>query len=525
MGKLKSGSYILPFWGKKGFIKGRDPLGMQIASLTTYSILLPGLTSLTRRIRYYSFYCWLLEQYAQVEGHTDPAVFRRFIRRAELIFSFGMTICFPDSPAVVGNLWAEADLKKNRDYTEDFIVDIARGADIGSDRTYWKNFLGAFGQYYLGSLVSLDLIEERRGNSGVYICTKKGEQLSAAFSQAIDNTEKQIFLKAVKNGKITIAELRSAVTPISLDAIIPLSEEWSLLKNILLAPDHPSNSTSFRRSTISDFITFIKKGKAEEVDLFSEEVYETVLKKGFESATPCEKGWFIYQLNEFAHFAIETIFWGMLELIRRSPHLDMVEPLQTDICGQVSKLLEDEFKVSKVDKMTTGQIVDECRGLELTEIDLAMAIDGAIESNNIYAAIEKGVVLVLKVFVRNEKHLKSVVEFSKEHQMARERDFADLLMFFQREMESDFLSTFKLLVKRNIINRHLQVAARKMSGGLRNTLKFGFDEGRLFHIQTVAPQWTSPRTETLYQFLVDLKWLTGDGSLTPLGNELLQELR
>ncbi|NBW99292.1 hypothetical protein EBR03_06940, partial [bacterium] len=299
MGKLKSGSYILPFWGKKGFIKGRDPLGMQIASLTTYSILLPGLTSLTRRIRYYSFYCWLLEQYAQVEGHTDPAVFRRFIRRAELIFSFGMTICFPDSPAVVGNLWAEADLKKNRDYTEDFIVDIARGADIGSDRTYWKNFLGAFGQYYLGSLVSLDLIEERRGNSGVYICTKKGEQLSAAFSQAIDNTEKQIFLKAVKNGKITIAELRSAVTPISLDAIIPLSEEWSLLKNILLAPDHPSNSTSFRRSTISDFITFIKKGKAEEVDLFSEEVYETVLKKGFESATPCEKGWFIYQLNEF----------------------------------------------------------------------------------------------------------------------------------------------------------------------------------------------------------------------------------
>ena len=54
------------------FIRGLDPLGLQNTSDSTFSILLPGLNNVTGRIRYYSFYCWLLDEYSKRVGSTDP---------------------------------------------------------------------------------------------------------------------------------------------------------------------------------------------------------------------------------------------------------------------------------------------------------------------------------------------------------------------------------------------------------------------------------------------------------------------
>ena len=57
-------SYKNPFWAENsGFMTGRDALGIQNSSIATYSRLLPGLTNLTLRLRYYGFYLWLLKTY------------------------------------------------------------------------------------------------------------------------------------------------------------------------------------------------------------------------------------------------------------------------------------------------------------------------------------------------------------------------------------------------------------------------------------------------------------------------------
>ena len=87
---LNNGQWEAPFWGaSKSFITGQDMLGMQNTSIATYSTLLPGLTNLTRRIRYYGFYMWMLEQYAKTKGKVSVSEFQRFMRRklAELFES------------------------------------------------------------------------------------------------------------------------------------------------------------------------------------------------------------------------------------------------------------------------------------------------------------------------------------------------------------------------------------------------------------------------------------------------------
>ncbi len=59
-------SYRAPYWAKSGnFVRGRDPLGVQNSSISVYATLLPGMTNLTLRLRYYGMYLWLLDEYGK----------------------------------------------------------------------------------------------------------------------------------------------------------------------------------------------------------------------------------------------------------------------------------------------------------------------------------------------------------------------------------------------------------------------------------------------------------------------------
>src|SRR5690348_18237342 len=49
----------------KHVIEGLDHLGIEVVSANIYGALLPGLTNVTDRARYYSFYPWVLHRYAQ----------------------------------------------------------------------------------------------------------------------------------------------------------------------------------------------------------------------------------------------------------------------------------------------------------------------------------------------------------------------------------------------------------------------------------------------------------------------------
>src|ERR1035441_4474817 len=46
-------------------IDGLDHLGIELVSVNLYQTMLPGLTNVTERARYYSFYPWVLHRFAQ----------------------------------------------------------------------------------------------------------------------------------------------------------------------------------------------------------------------------------------------------------------------------------------------------------------------------------------------------------------------------------------------------------------------------------------------------------------------------
>ena len=65
-------SNILPEWNKPGaFYAGRNPLGLQAASVRLYTKLVPGLTNVANRLLYYSFYFWVIRKYEELHHSTD----------------------------------------------------------------------------------------------------------------------------------------------------------------------------------------------------------------------------------------------------------------------------------------------------------------------------------------------------------------------------------------------------------------------------------------------------------------------
>jgi len=223
-----------PFWAEnRGFMTGRDPLGIQNSSVTVYGRLLPGLTNLTERIRYYSFYCWLLKEYDNLDiesGKKTHAHQYNFVRRAELIIAFLMVIKHPNERSVAGSLYANSHIDeiKNKGF-----YDIKGGADKPGSELYWGYISGALGQYYAGSLINLELIEIV---DKFFHIQDGGRKLALAFEESIPETCRKHFLSLVKSGEINHDDIEY-IEPFSLNNIPFAGSEWYFLKNMLLEND------------------------------------------------------------------------------------------------------------------------------------------------------------------------------------------------------------------------------------------------------------------------------------------------
>ena len=191
-------SYKEPFWAEnKGFMTGRDPLGVQNSSIATYSRLLPGMTNVTLRVRYYGFYMWLLREYdalAKGEEEKTLSFHINFIRRAELAIAYMMANKYPDELSVVGSDYANNHLNL---LAETGHYDLAEGADTYKGKessVYWAYQSGALGQYFVGSLINLKLIEV---SNRFFLLLERGRKLADAYAESISSNSKSTILEVI----------------------------------------------------------------------------------------------------------------------------------------------------------------------------------------------------------------------------------------------------------------------------------------------------------------------------------------
>ena len=255
-----------PFMGKPAKLSaGLNPLGMRTASEQIFTTLLPGMNVVTLRIRYYSFYCWLLYRFYDCREQADVFDFRRHLRMSELLMALIHVAC-GQGEGVPGNRRA-GNIVGREGETIDFSQDA-----MPDDKTiggYWNGPNGIFGTYYVVALQELNLIKPLADEPRLYNITPhcegclSGEDLANAFAKSVAPVT-DLFESCAQTGRVTRSELLK-MAPYFQSHAMGNTAERNLLLQTLLQKDHPNeeSETFLRRGTLRLLLRFLCDMKAE----------------------------------------------------------------------------------------------------------------------------------------------------------------------------------------------------------------------------------------------------------------------
>lgn len=503
------------------FIRGLDPLGLQNASERTYSRLLQGLSNVTNRIRYYSFYSWLLDHYAKQSGSTDPKKQERFIRKAE--YTLALASQFSESPigGVTGSLFASGKVK---DGTTVFpLIEGAYNAEGGTEGSYWKYQNGAFGQYYIGVLMDMGLIVRREDNAWVFARTNTndefitGEELATAFDASISNNTREVFFKIIEDEQATKAQLLQLLPDLNISFIPTNTKESELLLKMVLQKDTPAqieSTTKFRNRTIQLLLDFASIQQNNFAD--REFVFDLYNKKGYINGVEDEtlRGWYYYQINEFWQYACTAILNGTLSFLHEkySPRNVPVSLLVEEITNEIIKIISSEKTIQLKDV------------IEHTEQDLISIYQKNIKSEGIQRVVS-GFLIIWRLYLENKNELERLEGFVYPEIANRDNKFH--VLYYIRKIDvflkndlNQYLQGFLLTY---IIYRHQFVAYKKIGGGSKTTQKFIIEDNAIRYVDNFNPFFTSPRIQNLMAYLRDLGILNQENQLEEKGKELLSQ--
>ena len=181
-------SWVLP----PHTIGGLDHIGTQGPCILIYSQLLPGITNVTDRARYYSFYPWLIRSYAERDSHRENFnAFLEAYRKADCLF----TMIAERHAQVMGDDAARhGPAMVGRDTLNDAVRLIGEGKSVrlstyatreDSDKRYFANKLGGLGQYYAGTLTQLDILAVV-DKPWLSYTHERGGPIAQAFDMGVD---------------------------------------------------------------------------------------------------------------------------------------------------------------------------------------------------------------------------------------------------------------------------------------------------------------------------------------------------
>lgn len=499
MGQYKVTNVTDVYWASnEGFKAGRDPLGIQNSSISTYGVILPGLTNLTGHIRYYSLYCWLLNEYDELDKHnkTEGIHQYNFLRRAELIMAFIMKD--QNVRSVVGANYVNY---QKYELTEDGYYDIESGADYGTENKYWSYKSGAFGQYYLGSLIFYDLVKIE--NNRFYLL-EKGKEIAQAFKDSVTDKVRSLFLECIVGGALTNEEI-VVLKPIGLNKIETGSAEWKKLNELLTKED--SNGSSLRRDTILHMLQDLGSNGIT-VNDFVEYRFKHYTGNEDESSF----AWYFYYLCEALHYSIETIFCMILQQIddNHNPYYNVL----------IDTILEDVLTNLKDEKQYDS--IEEWKKNCNEDVDIMLEeVKTNIKNKDYICASAKAFALLLRlhnVFMANKE---SFLAFETKYGLVYQNGIlSSCIHRYVGKHTHLSIEKYIATIVRQIMNEHTIVAIGKMGGGNADLRKFIFEEGRIALVEIRYPNQTNPRIESLYNFLIDMNYIE-NGTITTLAKEFI----
>lgn len=549
-------------------VQGLDPIGTQQPCIQIYAHLMPGITNVTDRAHYYTFYPWL---YRSLDTHRPPPQrtrerLREDLRRAEVLLTLiskRHAVDLEDnldahSPAMIGALTlngvaqrigGELPTVRLSDFTW-----VRKGSESNS-KAYFQNPYGGLAQYYGGQLDQLSILLPDR-EAGYKYRRPLGEELAAAADHALDS---EAFLNALDRDEITVDDLRllSDFCPCNLTHSGRAAERDALVQLFFNEPPYENRVSANRRTSLGLMLHFVRSLEGAhpfDRDLFFDAVYGLRLPDGQPWIVPpglklARLGWSIYQTNELYALAMQAIFYGLLRLCEREPAGALnVEELadwaaRHETTGEAIRLVRaglaapDTVETVADAAAVLGRTLPELAATDNPGHEMAVArammasitVSGNGPPESIPDVLSQAARVLLSVSIRLGGAPNPYAPLGMD--LGFFRDYPLNLAQFSQGMAAPVQALtlrewFRALFL-DVLRTHMTVALRKLRHMGKDTFRIkptpdGFD------IQpVVAPAPTNPRFNQARQILFDLGAVEfGDFGdvITPLGEAKLAEI-
>jgi len=516
-------SKVFPSWTEAlPRSEGRDHLGMQAPSISLYAQLIPQLTNVTKRVRYYSFYPWLCAHYATDIHNKDPRVWQSYVRKAEALLALS---CYSVKEAPVNGIggidWAQRHWNEN---SSNAVIEYASAALPGEQGGYLKSSYGIFGQVYgsvLADIGILGVVEEHPVPVPSEHC---GDMLADAFQKSVGEAGRS-FLEALKEDSVKQKTLKKIGEAFHPEAIPPNSDELKLLEKVIMGDLRETEKGRSRRESLLLilYVSSILEKMPTPMELrwifYSGRLEDGKRIKVPERLQKRLDEWQAYQANELGHISMEMFLWWLCRELPENP-----ESVQSTIGRMVVKIMD----ILSIKSKTWKDLVEKVKPAdnpqdrnhpysEWSLVDKVFNLDDWAES------AEAGLYLLAVLTKRWSSQGSPVHEIWAKSGLTgfNEELTVNGTIQFAENMGSIPLHEFLYkLIHRKVIEQHLFVALRKLYQGGKSTFLFQLMDGELKSTGDLGIDYTNPRLDSSISFLRDL-YLLGDKGPTKRSMELL----
>jgi hypothetical protein len=548
-----------PRWIAKIYVNdiGQDYLGLRLVQETITGHVLPGITTITPRARFYPFYCWVMVEY--VERHPKGWGFNTFLKHREQIFGLA-NVAHDES--VVGLTGVEA-------FREHWLKHKKRTSVPLELDEYVQDPRGGYAAYS-GVIQKLGLVREHDDDSGWEV-TSDGQKLASGFKEAIAQTAYYRNRKRYDKAKsISSKVLREYGAYCHLDKLAQGSDLRPTLNVLfsLSAPFSPepqaidTSPVGNMRGTLGLVLEMIDQSpKAYDDDVFRKSVLygscpDYQIYQPSPELGPVLVQWQVFHLRDlytYALYALWAYFLYWLRLNGRasldayldhlvesvdlsalvdkgSIHLSDNRPEELTLCSYLESILEAA-------EIAAGSWKDYCRAFSAQSTRPA-------NEHKLYELLDKmkpdlGVtyfetawLMLAMLYLRTEGLVDNkIVRYWADYGNARRRS---LSLFTQgmnlRIKDSTTVSdTWRWIFRDYIIAQHTITSLEKWRDRKANTFHFRFEDGWFEWIRDGRPSFAASRFSQAHRMLADLDLYqvhenSDQCSLTPRGRAVLDEV-
>jgi hypothetical protein len=498
--------YALPQWTTKFDKRGLDPLGMQNAGVVLYQALLPGISNITLRMRYYGFFCWLSDTYARRGVTTDFEIWRQWVRRAEALFALVCADATGQS-GVGGIDWAFQALQNGDD-----VIDFSAAASTdASVKRYLIQSLGVFGAAYYTQMQEMDLFEP--GPNGIQrVTADAGLAAANAFRASIGPDIEFKFIAAVDAAKVD-RETLAALHPVVPSRIPDPSDERVAYENTLFAagPGAMVTDRSRRASLILILDVAAREGERPTPESVRWAMFDPPAAELSNDLESQRLLWEAYQCQDLFQVAAASLLaWAI------------------SIMGEEGATLAEiqsavEARLAEADSEAAGKTWTELRDATDVESFAWRGVwtrltgrRGSPEQKS-WDAVQLIAALQRRVVVRDDlaETLRKALPVN-----GQARSIVTELRWFNHQRDRPVAEVIGEYVKQRVVLRHSWVAMQKLRRQRDYTFLFEAHDGRLVCLAGYQPVATTPRLAPAIQFLEDVHLVAPDG-LTARGRALL----